>query len=190
MKYVTGGFVSEEEAGQRLFQVMHDPRASKSGVYWSWNGGPREGRGAEAIEKGGQIMGAGGAGGGWDSIFENDQSDKVLDVEKARKLWEYSSAITGAAWPSPNQPKSPCPTLSVVGAVTDLLNKKEELDRMQRKDDGNVAGRKLQGGGGGNKGVGAPSFAAKVESALGALPTEALEESLNDGSKNKQKIAF
>merc|ERR1719469_1340551 len=51
MKFITGGFVSEQEAGQRLFQVAHDPRCSKSGVYWSWNGGPREGRGIEAMEK-------------------------------------------------------------------------------------------------------------------------------------------
>ena len=50
MKFITGGYVGEEEAGQRLFQVMHDPRCSKSGVYWSWNGGPRESRGHEAGE--------------------------------------------------------------------------------------------------------------------------------------------
>lgn len=36
--------------------------------YWSWNGGPREGRGLEAMEKGGQIVGAGGAGGGWECL--------------------------------------------------------------------------------------------------------------------------
>ena len=36
--------------------------------YWSWNGGPREGRGVEAMEKGGQIVGAGGAGGGWERL--------------------------------------------------------------------------------------------------------------------------
>lgn len=58
-------------------QVAHDPRCSKSGVYWSWNGGPREGRGESALEQDGQILGGGGAGGGWDSIYENDQSDKV-----------------------------------------------------------------------------------------------------------------
>jgi protochlorophyllide reductase len=90
MKFITGGFVGEEEAGQRLFQVAHDPRCSKSGVYWSWNGGPREDRGLEALEKGGQISGGGGAGGGWDSIYENDQSDKVLDVELAADLFKYS----------------------------------------------------------------------------------------------------
>ena len=33
------------------------------------------------MEKGGQIVGAGGAGGGWESIFENDQSDKVLNKD-------------------------------------------------------------------------------------------------------------
>jgi hypothetical protein len=81
MKFVTGGFVGEEEAGQRLFQVCHDPRCSKSGVYWSWNGGPREGRGAEALEKGGQIVGAGGAGGGWESIFENEQVRRKMQEE-------------------------------------------------------------------------------------------------------------
>ena len=87
------GFVGEEEAGLRLFQVAHDPRCAKSGVYWSWNGGPREGRGAEALEKGGQITGGGGAGGGWDSIYENDQSDKVLNVETAADLWKYSTQV-------------------------------------------------------------------------------------------------
>merc|ERR1711957_663794 len=80
------------------FQVAHDPRCAKSGVYWSWNGGPREGRGAEAIEKGGQISGGGGAGGGWDSIYENDQSLKVLDVSTGYDLFYYSNRITDAQW--------------------------------------------------------------------------------------------
>lgn len=102
MKFITGGFVGEHEAGQRLFQVVHDPRCAdgKSGVYWSWNGGPRTGRGAEALEKEGQISGGGGAGGGWDSIFENDQSGKVLSLETGFKLFEYATTITGAEWPS------------------------------------------------------------------------------------------
>lgn len=132
MKYITGGYVGEEEAGQRLFQVCHDPRCTKSGVYWSWNGGPREGRGAEAIEKGGQIVGAGGAGGGWDSIFENDQSDKVLDQLKCNKLWDYSCEVTKAEWPVAFQPKSPCPTLKVIGAVTNVLNTWEDYQRMEK----------------------------------------------------------
>ena len=131
MKFITGGFVSEHEAGQRLFQVAHDPRCSKSGVYWSWNGGPREGRGAEALEKGGQISGGGGAGGGWDSIYENDQSRKVLDVDTAMDLFHTSNTITGAEWPDMKQVVSPCPTLKVIGAVTQGMVKREELKRMR-----------------------------------------------------------
>ena len=114
-----------------MFQVAHDPRCAKSGVYWSWNGGPREGRGAEALEKGGQISGGGGAGGGWDSIFENDQSSKVLSIETATKLFDTSTAITGAEWPTLKQITSPCPTLKVIGAVTKGMVKRQELQRMR-----------------------------------------------------------
>lgn len=101
MRYITGGFVGEEEAGQRLYQVAIDKRCAKSGVYWSWNGGPREGRGLEALEKGGQISGGGGAGGGWDSIFEEQQSSKVLDIDTAQKLFTSATKITGAEWIDP-----------------------------------------------------------------------------------------
>lgn len=114
-----------------MFQVAHDPRCAKSGVYWSWNGGPREGRGAEALEKGGQISGGGGAGGGWDSIFENDQSAKVLDVEAALKLYQYATSITGAEWPELKAITSPCPTLKVISAVTKGMVQREELKRMR-----------------------------------------------------------
>jgi hypothetical protein len=130
MKYITGGFVGEEEAGQRLFQVAHDPRCAKSGVYWSWNGGPREGRGAEALEKDGQISGSGGAGGGWDSIFENDQSGKVNDIDMGFRLFDASTKITGAEWPVIKTITSPCPTLKVVGAISAGMIEKEELKRM------------------------------------------------------------
>ena len=77
----------------RITQVVADPRCSKSGVYWSWNGGPRQGRGMEALKNGGNIIGAGGAGGDWESIFENDQSDKVRDPEKMALLWKYSNEV-------------------------------------------------------------------------------------------------
>ncbi|KAJ1459020.1 hypothetical protein M885DRAFT_512177 [Pelagophyceae sp. CCMP2097] len=175
MKYITGGFVGEEEAGQRLFQVVHDPRCQKSGVYWSWNGGPREGRGEEALEKGGQIAGAGGAGGGWDSIYENGQSDKVLDVARSANLWKYSTEITSADWPEANQPKSPCPTLTVVTAVTKLLNAKEEADRKAARP-GMVAGGAVSA----PVGKQAPSI---LDQLLGALPDEAI------GSKHEEAAA-
>ncbi len=66
---------------------------------------------------------------------------KVLDTEKAAKLWKYSAAVTGAEWPLANQPRSPCPTLKVIGAVTSILNKREELERMAQKGAGVVAGQ-------------------------------------------------
>jgi hypothetical protein len=139
MKYITGGYVGEEEAGMRLFQVAHDPRCSKSGVYWSWNGGPREGRGSEALEKDGQILGGGGAGGGWDSIYENDQSDKVLNPETAQDLWTYSTIATGAEWPLASERNSPRATLQTVDAATAAMHAQEEAKRMEKKP-GMVAG--------------------------------------------------
>eukprot|EP00560_Eucampia_antarctica_P002043 CAMPEP_0197835304 /NCGR_PEP_ID=MMETSP1437-20131217/25367_1 /TAXON_ID=49252 ORGANISM="Eucampia antarctica, Strain CCMP1452" /NCGR_SAMPLE_ID=MMETSP1437 /ASSEMBLY_ACC=CAM_ASM_001096 /LENGTH=581 /DNA_ID=CAMNT_0043440639 /DNA_START=95 /DNA_END=1840 /DNA_ORIENTATION=+ len=140
MKFITGGFVGEEEAGQRLFQVAHDPRCggSKSGVYWSWNGGPREDRGIEALEKGGQISGGGGAGGGWDSIFENDQSGKVLDIDVQVQLFNQATRITGAEWASSKQINSPCPTLKVIGAVSEAMIQREEAKRMVEIDPNSI----------------------------------------------------
>jgi len=129
MKYITGGFVGEEEAGTRLLQAIIDKRCAKSGVYWSWNGGPRQGRGVEAIKNDGNIVGAGGAGGDWDSVYENDQSDKVRDPETAAMLWKYAAEITGAEWMPARSATSPCPTLKVIGFITDLLDKQEQLQR-------------------------------------------------------------
>merc|ERR1719311_1643263 len=65
MKYITGGYVSEVEAGQRLAQVIDDPQCDKSGVYWSWNGGAKS---VGRWSADGKPKGAGGAGG---EIFEN-----------------------------------------------------------------------------------------------------------------------
>jgi hypothetical protein len=135
MKYITGGYVGEDEAGQRLFQVIIDPRCTKSGVYWSWNGGPRMGR-ENALSNDGQIIGAGGAGGDWDSIYENDQSDKVRDPLKAEVLFDLTSKVTGAEWPMAMAPVSPCPTLKVISAVTAVLDRKEEMQRKARMQAG------------------------------------------------------
>ncbi|KAK6142577.1 hypothetical protein DH2020_022925 [Rehmannia glutinosa] len=70
-KYITKGYVSEEEAGKRLAQVVSDPSLSKSGVYWSWNNNS--------------------------SSFENQLSKEASDSEKARKLWEVSEKLVGLA---------------------------------------------------------------------------------------------
>eukprot|EP00878_Enallax_costatus_P000180 GHUV01000234.1.p1 GENE.GHUV01000234.1~~GHUV01000234.1.p1 ORF type:complete len:417 (+),score=108.97 GHUV01000234.1:103-1251(+) len=70
-KYVTKGYVSEEEAGRRLAQVVSDPTMGKSGVYWSWNNNT--------------------------GAFENQVSEEVSDDEKARKLYEISEKLVGLA---------------------------------------------------------------------------------------------
>jgi hypothetical protein len=48
----------------------------------------------DALKNDGNIVGAGGAGGDWDSIFENDQSDKVRDPETSLLLWKYASEVS------------------------------------------------------------------------------------------------
>jgi len=89
MKYVTGGYVGEVEAGERLAQVMDDPICSKSGVYWSWNGGAKQvGRWSED----GKPKGAGGSGG---EIFENEQSDAVRDGPTAQSMYDLSVELVG-----------------------------------------------------------------------------------------------
>eukprot|EP00814_Leptocylindrus_danicus_P010273 CAMPEP_0116038150 /NCGR_PEP_ID=MMETSP0321-20121206/22590_1 /TAXON_ID=163516 /ORGANISM="Leptocylindrus danicus var. danicus, Strain B650" /LENGTH=419 /DNA_ID=CAMNT_0003516715 /DNA_START=27 /DNA_END=1286 /DNA_ORIENTATION=+ len=89
MKYVTGGYVSEQEAGERLAQVIDDPICAKSGVYWSWNGGAKTvGRWDES----GKPKGAGGSGG---EIFENEQSDAVRDRIVAQRMWDASVKAVG-----------------------------------------------------------------------------------------------
>ncbi|KAL6196478.1 hypothetical protein ACLB2K_032093 [Fragaria x ananassa] len=68
-KYITKGYVSEEESGKRLAQVVSDPSLTKSGVYWSWNK--------------------------TSASFENQLSEEASDADKARKLWEVSEKLVG-----------------------------------------------------------------------------------------------
>jgi protochlorophyllide reductase len=70
-KYITKGYISEEDAGRRLAAVVADPKLSKSGVYWSFNEGT--------------------------SAFENQVSDEVADDAKGVKLWEISEKLCGLA---------------------------------------------------------------------------------------------
>lgn len=70
-KFVTKGFVSEEDAGKRLAQVVSEPSLTKSGVYWSWNK--------------------------TSASFENQLSQEASDPEKAKKIWEISEKMVGLA---------------------------------------------------------------------------------------------
>jgi protochlorophyllide reductase len=93
MKYVTGGYVSEQEAGERLAQVIWDERCSKSGVYWSWNGNAQQVGFAKSagLDEAGkmkwEVQGAGGAGG---DLFENEFSGMIKDERRAKLVWDYS----------------------------------------------------------------------------------------------------
>ncbi|CAL9112495.1 unnamed protein product [Musa textilis] len=85
-RFITKGFVSEEESGRRLaqrsvkqqahsivvgiLQVVSDPSLAKSGVYWSWNKDS--------------------------ASFENQLSQEASDTAKARKLWEPFDAFSSA----------------------------------------------------------------------------------------------
>ena len=81
-----GAYVSEAEAGERLAQVIYEPRCAQSGVYWSWNGN------AKAFGAGN----AGGGGGGAESAFENQFSGMITDETTGELAYEYSmEAVRG-----------------------------------------------------------------------------------------------
>ncbi|GFP83344.1 protochlorophyllide reductase b chloroplastic [Phtheirospermum japonicum] len=68
-KFITKGFVSEEEAEKRLAQVVSDPSLTKSGVYWSWNKDS--------------------------TSFVNQLFEEASDTDKARKVWGISEKLVG-----------------------------------------------------------------------------------------------
>jgi len=72
-----GSYVSQAEAGERLAQVIDDPKTNKGGVYWSWNGN------AKAI-------GVGNAGGSGGELFENEFSGMINDKRLAAMSYDYS----------------------------------------------------------------------------------------------------
>jgi protochlorophyllide reductase len=74
-KNITGGYVSQELAGERLAQVVADPALKTSGVYWSWGNRQKEGRAA----------------------FMQEMSNEALNNGKAEKLWRLSEKLVGLA---------------------------------------------------------------------------------------------
>ncbi len=72
-KLITGGFVSESLAGDRVAQVVSDPQFAISGVHWSWGNRQRKDR----------------------QQFSQELSDRVTDPITSRKVWDLSMQLVG-----------------------------------------------------------------------------------------------
>lgn len=72
-KKITGGYISQEEAGKRVAAVVKDPEYNQSGAYWSW--GNRQ-------KKNG-------------TSFVQEMSPEASDEAKAERLWELSAKLVG-----------------------------------------------------------------------------------------------
>ena len=70
-KNITGGYVSQALAGERVADVVADPDFAVSGVHWSW--GNRQTKGGKQ--------------------FSQELSDKASNPETARKVWELSCQL-------------------------------------------------------------------------------------------------
>jgi protochlorophyllide reductase len=74
-KNITGGYVSQALAGERVAAVVADPDFAVSGVHWSW--GNRQ-------KKSG-------------SAFSQELSEKASNPETARRMWDLSMQLVGLA---------------------------------------------------------------------------------------------
>lgn len=74
-KNITGGYVSQELAGERVAAVVADSEYSQSGAYWSWGNRQKEGR----------------------KSFVQEISSEASDDNKAERLWELSEKLVGLA---------------------------------------------------------------------------------------------
>ncbi|MFM7527579.1 MAG: protochlorophyllide reductase, partial [Nodosilinea sp.] len=72
-KNVTGGYVTQQLAGERVAAVVADPDLRESGIYWSWGNRQQPGR----------------------RSFAQEVSNEAQDDAKARKLWDLSANLVG-----------------------------------------------------------------------------------------------
>lgn len=72
-KNITGGYVSQPLAGERVAQVVADPGFEQSGVHWSWGGRQSPDR----------------------APFNQKLSAQARDQARAERLWELSLALCG-----------------------------------------------------------------------------------------------
>lgn len=76
-KNITGGYVSQALAGERVAKVVAYPDFSESGVHWSWGNRQRKGR----------------------QQFSQELSDKATDSQTASKVWDLSMKLVGLGTP-------------------------------------------------------------------------------------------
>ena len=74
-KNITGGYVSQALAGERVAQVVADPAFAASGVHWSW--GNRQKQGGKQ--------------------FSQELSDKASNPDIAQGVWDESMKLVGLA---------------------------------------------------------------------------------------------
>ncbi|MEM1381114.1 MAG: protochlorophyllide reductase [Pseudomonadota bacterium] len=72
-KNVTGGYVSQMLAGERVADTVADPEFAASGVHWSWGNRQKPGQAA----------------------FDQPLTASAQDVVQAAKLWDLSAQLTG-----------------------------------------------------------------------------------------------
>lgn len=72
-KNITGGYVTQELAGDRLAQVVADPKFRQSGAHWSWGNRQKAGR----------------------ESFVQELSEKASDETTSTKVWDYSMKFVG-----------------------------------------------------------------------------------------------
>ena len=72
-RFITGGYVSEGLAGQRVAQVVSDSQFAVSGVHWSW--GNRQKKNRES--------------------FRQELSERATDPVTAKRVWELSMKLVG-----------------------------------------------------------------------------------------------
>ena len=72
-KNITGGYVTQKLAGERVAQVVADPDFAVSGVHWSW-GNRQKKDGCQ---------------------FSQELSDKATDPSTAERVWDLSMKLVG-----------------------------------------------------------------------------------------------
>ena len=61
---------------------------------------------------------------GWETIYEVEPP-VLIASDVSQQLWRLPTELTGSSWQPAYQPKSPCPTLVVIGAITKVLRHPE-----------------------------------------------------------------